>query len=437
MSRLRPEEPRLVPTPDERQVRPDERVRAQGRPAPGDRRADGRDRAGRQAPGPARRHRQREDLHDRVGHRARPPARRSSSPTTRPWRPSSTRSSRRFFPQNAVEYFVSLLRLLPARGLRPAVRHLHRQGGDDQRRDRPPAPLGDAAASSSAATSSSSRRSRASTASARRRPTTACSLLVRQGEELDRHDLLAKLVDDPVRPERRRPSSAGPSASGATSSRSCPAYEESGIRIELFGDEIEAIASVDPLTGRTLGRLDAGGDLPLAATTSRRARGSATPSKTIEAELLERKALLEREGRLLEAQRLEQRTLFDLEMLREVGLLPRHRELLAPPLRTGARASRRRRSSTTFPQDALVVIDESHQTRPAGPRDVPRRPARKADARRVRLPAARRRSTTGRSASRSSRRGWARSSSCRRRPARTSSRRPAGPSSSRSSGRRA
>ena len=78
---------------------------------------------------------------------------------------------REFFPDNAVEYFVSLLRLLPARGVRPAGRPLHREGRVDQRRHRPAAALGDLGALPAPRRRRSSRRCRASTPSARRRST--------------------------------------------------------------------------------------------------------------------------------------------------------------------------------------------------------------------------------------------------------------------------
>ena len=88
---------------------------------------------------------------------------------------------REFFPKNRVEYFVSLLRLLPARGVPPVERHLHREGLVDQRRDRPAAPLGHRARCSPGATSSSWRRCRASTASARPRSTSASSSILQRG----------------------------------------------------------------------------------------------------------------------------------------------------------------------------------------------------------------------------------------------------------------
>lgn len=97
-----------------------------------------------------------------------------------------------------------------------------------------------------------------------------------------------------------------------------PAYEDRIIRIEFFGDEIDAIRYVDPVTGEILQSLQAVNLYP--------ARHFVTPEERLEEacdaiaqELKERKAELESAGKLLEAQRIDQRTRYDLEMLREVG----------------------------------------------------------------------------------------------------------------------
>ena len=142
-----------------------------------------------------------------------------------------------------------------------------------------------------------------------------------------------------------------------------PAYEETGIRIELFGDEVESITSFDPLTGKTLGRAGPGGDLSLQPLRDAAAEAAAKRSRRIEAELIEEKAKLEYQGKLLEAQRLYQRTMFDLEMLREVGHChgienySRHlsgRKPGEPPPTL----------LDYLPKDALMIIDESHQSIP-------------------------------------------------------------------------
>jgi excinuclease ABC subunit B len=141
-----------------------------------------------------------------------------------------------------------------------------------------------------------------------------------------------------------------------------PAYEDRIIRIEFFGDEIDAIRYVDPVTGATLQSLEAVNIYP--------AKHFVTPDDKLEAacqairdELTERLAVLEKEGKLLEAQRLEQRTRYDLEMLQEVGYCngvenyARHlagREAGSPP----------ECLIDYFPEDWLLVIDESHVSIP-------------------------------------------------------------------------
>jgi excinuclease ABC subunit B len=141
-----------------------------------------------------------------------------------------------------------------------------------------------------------------------------------------------------------------------------PAYEDRIIRVEFFGDEIEAIRYVDPVTGEILQSLNALNVYP--------ARHFVTPEETleiacqdIEAELKQRVIELEAEGKLLEAQRLQQRTRYDLEMLREVGY--------CNGVENYSRHLARRQSGEPpeclidyFPKDWLLVIDESHVTVP-------------------------------------------------------------------------
>src|SRR5690606_17436597 len=97
-----------------------------------------------------------------------------------------------------------------------------------------------------------------------------------------------------------------------------PVYEENLIRIELFGDEVDRILEIDPFTGEILGELDSVTIYPAShyITTEDKMKRAI---QSIEAELEERLAELRRAGKLLEAQRLEQRTRYDLEMLQEVG----------------------------------------------------------------------------------------------------------------------
>ena len=139
-----------------------------------------------------------------------------------------------------------------------------------------------------------------------------------------------------------------------------PAYEDRLVRIELFGDEVEAIRYVDPTTGEILQSLESISIYP--------AKHFVTPKerledaiKAIRSELRERLDVLNEQGKLLEAQRLEQRTTYDLEMLEQVGYCngvenyARHlagREAGTPP----------ECLIDYFPEDWLLVVDESHVT---------------------------------------------------------------------------
>jgi excinuclease ABC subunit B len=186
-------------------------------------------------------------------------------------------------------------------------------------------------------------------------------LFLRQGATLDRREILAKLVEaryDRNDYELKR----GTFRVRGDVIEIVPAYEETGVRIELFGDEIEQLSSFDPLTGKTLGRLAQVAIYPSSHYVTPRPRLD-DAVKTIEAELVVRKAQLEKEGKLLEAQRLYQRTLFDLEMLREVGHChgienySRHlsgRQPGEPPPTL----------LDYLPKDALMIVDESHQSVP-------------------------------------------------------------------------
>ncbi len=141
-----------------------------------------------------------------------------------------------------------------------------------------------------------------------------------------------------------------------------PAYEENIIRVQFFGDEVEKILEIDPLTGEVLGEREAVTIYPAThyITTEEKMKRALV---SIEKELEERLAELQAQGRLLEAQRLEQRTRFDLEMLREVGYCQgienysRHLTGRAPGQAPATLLD-------YFPDDFLVFIDESHVTIP-------------------------------------------------------------------------
>jgi excinuclease ABC subunit B len=138
-----------------------------------------------------------------------------------------------------------------------------------------------------------------------------------------------------------------------------PANEESiALRIELFGDVIDAISRIDPLRGAVLERVDRVHIYPASHYVTEAAQLERA-FVTIQEELGERLTFLRQKNRLLEAQRLEQRTIFDMEMLRELGFchgienysrhLTGHRPGEAPPTLIDY-----------LPKDALIIIDESH-----------------------------------------------------------------------------
>lgn len=141
-----------------------------------------------------------------------------------------------------------------------------------------------------------------------------------------------------------------------------PAYEDRIIRVEFFGDEVDAIRYVDPVTGEIIQSLEAINVYP--------ARHFVTPDEKLEAacdaienELKTQLAELEKAGKLLEAQRLDQRTRYDLEMLREVGYcngVENYSRHLAGRLPGEPPEC----LIDYFPKDWLLVIDESHVTVP-------------------------------------------------------------------------
>ena len=137
-----------------------------------------------------------------------------------------------------------------------------------------------------------------------------------------------------------------------------PAYEEFGVRIEMFGDDIDRIAKLDLVTGEYLGEID---DLTLFPAThyvtDKDRLGEAITR--IEQELQERLAYFESQGKLLEAQRLRMRTQYDLEMLREVGVCNGIENYSAPIDGRGP-GEAPYTLLDYFPDDFLVVLDESH-----------------------------------------------------------------------------
>ena len=141
-----------------------------------------------------------------------------------------------------------------------------------------------------------------------------------------------------------------------------PMYEELAIRIEMFGDEVEALYALHPLTGDVVRALDAVSVFPAthyAASPDTMQRAIVTIKEELEVRLAE----LERQGKLLEAQRLRMRTTFDIEMMEQIGFCngienySRHIDGRAPGEPPNCLLD-------YFPEDFLVVIDESHVTVP-------------------------------------------------------------------------
>jgi excinuclease ABC subunit B len=141
-----------------------------------------------------------------------------------------------------------------------------------------------------------------------------------------------------------------------------PSYEETGLRIELFGDEVDELTSFDPLTGKSIRKHDKIAVYPKSHFVAPRDR-TKKAVETIKEELVWRRGILESEGRLLEAQRLHQRTMFDLEMIREIGYC-HGIENYARHLTGRAPGEPPPTLLDYLPKDALIVVDESHQSVP-------------------------------------------------------------------------
>jgi len=186
-------------------------------------------------------------------------------------------------------------------------------------------------------------------------------LMLEKGQRMSRRDILTKLVE--ILYERndmdfRR----GTFRVRGDTIEVHPTYESIGFRIELWGDEVDKLSTFDPLSGDELHVLDRLTVYPKSHFVMPRPRLEQAVD-TIKAELTGWEALLEQQGRLLEAQRVHQRTLFDLEMVKEVGYChgienySRHF--------TGRMPGQPPPTLLDYlPQDSLMFIDESHQTMP-------------------------------------------------------------------------
>jgi excinuclease ABC subunit B len=141
-----------------------------------------------------------------------------------------------------------------------------------------------------------------------------------------------------------------------------PAYAEQAVRIELWGDEVERITKINPLTGQTIAQLDQMAIYPAKHFVTQRSTIERAV-KVIRAELADRLNFFRSQGKLLEAQRLESRTNFDIEMLLEIGTCAGI-ENYSRPLSGRQEGERPAVLLDYFPPDFLVVVDESHVTLP-------------------------------------------------------------------------
>ena len=189
----------------------------------------------------------------------------------------------------------------------------------------------------------------------------AMTIEMTPGEALDREDLLRALIDiQYVRNDAAFTRGTFRVRGDVVEIR--PAYEEEAIRIEFFGDTVESISIVDPLTGKRVRTLDHLTLFP--------AKHFVTPedvmrkaAREIRDELSTRTVELRELGKLVEAQRLESRTLYDIEMLEEVGYCSGI-ENYARYLSGRKPGERPLTLLDFFPSDFLCVVDESHVTLP-------------------------------------------------------------------------
>ena len=187
-------------------------------------------------------------------------------------------------------------------------------------------------------------------------------LLIRleQGMELDRNQLLRRLID--IQYTRNDVDfHRGTFRVRGDTVEVFPAYEEDrALRIEFFGDEIETISEIDPLRGKVIDRLASTAIFPASHYVATKPTLDQA-IREIQEELRERIQLLRGQNRLIEAQRIEQRTLFDIEMMEEMGF--------CQGIENYSRYLDRRQEGSPpatlfdyFPDDALLFIDESHVT---------------------------------------------------------------------------
>ena len=187
------------------------------------------------------------------------------------------------------------------------------------------------------------------------------SILLKKGENIERRVILSRFVD--MQYERNDLDfSTGKFRARGDTIEVFPSYASNGIRIELFGDEIDKISEFDVLTGKTLSENDAVVIYPAIHFVMPQEKIDSA-IESIEAELRDRLHELKSMGKILEAARLEQRTKFDIEMMHEIGY--------CQGIENYSRHMDGRRTGEPpytlldyFPKDYLIVIDESHVTLP-------------------------------------------------------------------------
>lgn len=187
-------------------------------------------------------------------------------------------------------------------------------------------------------------------------------LSLRQGAEMDRDDILRKLVQIQYNRNDMDFARSTFRVRGDTVEIIPAGASEKAIRVEFFGDEIDRIAEIDPLTGAVLGYREHVSIFPASHYAISREKMEVA-IEAIESELKERLEELKNEDKLLEMQRLSQRTNFDVEMLREMGY--------CSGVENYSRHLSGREAGSTpftlldyFPDDYLIMIDESHMTVP-------------------------------------------------------------------------
>ncbi len=189
----------------------------------------------------------------------------------------------------------------------------------------------------------------------------AMRIQIRQGEELGRQKLLERLVDNLYERNDYELKRGGFRVRGDVVDV-MPAYLEHGLRVEFFGDQVEALTEFEPVSGKVLRKIEAFDLYPANQYVTTKGRLDAAVAG-IKAELEERVAFFEREQKYLEAQRVRMRTQYDLEMLQEMGFCSgiENYSLHLTARKTGDRPFC---LLDFFAKDYLTFLDESHATVP-------------------------------------------------------------------------